>query len=122
MTIIKPFGKTVRRFREQLISLRDEIHPEIHPLQMLIFLEVVNNPQYTVKAKYTEKLFNIISSSASRHCRRLTNTISAIDGDGYDLCQVVYKDNDRVSKYLELTDKGVEVAEIIRPLFTDISK
>ncbi|PCS22874.1 hypothetical protein [Candidatus Enterovibrio escicola] len=115
MKQVTPFGVSGVRFRKQIEAFRKEVNHEMHILQMIIFVEVVNNPQHTVNPKYIKDLLAIIPSSASRHCKRLTNDVE----DGYGLCQVVYGHNDYISKYLELTKKGEDLADTIRPVFQE---
>ncbi|WP_223866632.1 MarR family transcriptional regulator [Candidatus Enterovibrio escicola] len=109
------FSVPAVRFCKQLEAFRKEVNKEMHPLQMVIFLEVVNKPRLTVNSNYIQKILAIGQSSASRHCKRLTLEAK----DGYGLCIFVYGYNEYRSKYLELTTKGLLVAEAIRPVFNN---
>lgn len=103
-------------FRKQITAFRDLIHQEVHPLQMLIFLEVVNTPEYTVSQSYVRSLLGISQASASRHCRVLTTHVDP-SKEGYGLCTWVFSETDFRTKYLTLTEKGKEVAEALRTVF-----
>lgn len=103
-------------FRRQVTAFRDLIHQEVHPLQMLIFLEVINTPEYTVSQSYVRSVLGITQASASRHCRVLTSRVDPRK-EGYGLCAWTFSETDFRTKYLVLTEKGKEVAEALREVF-----
>ncbi|KLV09654.1 hypothetical protein ABT56_00020 [Photobacterium aquae] len=104
------------KFRKQIEAFRETIHAEIHPMQMLVFLEVINNPPMTVSVSYINDLLVITQAAASRHCRALTERYSP-SRDGYGLCTWIQCPKDFRSKYLQLTEKGLLVAEKLRANF-----
>lgn len=103
-------------FRRQIEAFRLFVYPEIHPLQMLVFIEVINSPAHTVSVNYVKQLLKISQSSASRHCRILTAHASP-SKEGYGMCEWVSSPTDFRSKTLQLTAKGVEAAEAIGTYF-----
>ncbi|PCS21830.1 MarR family winged helix-turn-helix transcriptional regulator [Candidatus Enterovibrio escicola] len=116
MNVNGKVSKSIVRFRRQVEIFRKEVHHDMHILQMLTFLEVVNNDKHTVNGKYIEKLLSIGQTSASRHCRRL---LQKEKGGFFGLCVFTYGPKDALSKYLELTDEGKRLAVALRPLFLE---
>lgn len=86
-------------------------------MQMMVFLEVCNTPPLSVSVTYIRDTLNISQASASRHCRMMVDKFSP-NKEGHGLCRWVQDPQDFRSKYLELTEKGEEVREELRKVFT----
>lgn len=97
-------------FIQQIEAFRSLIYTEVHPLTMMIFIEVIIKPENTVSPTYIKDRFNISQAAASRHFRTLTVRKDA-NKAGLGLCEVRYDPMNPKWKFLALTPKGREVAQ-----------
>lgn len=109
-------GTKIKTFTDNIMAFRELVHDEIHPMQMVAFLEVMSTLPLTVSANHLCERFGISQASASRHCRVLTDRAGP-NRKGYDICCWVYEPSDHRTKYLELTEKGRNLVEILNKRF-----
>ncbi|OOE87029.1 MarR family winged helix-turn-helix transcriptional regulator [Salinivibrio sharmensis] len=115
---MEPFPSAAcQAFKKQILAFRALVSQEFHPVQMMIFLDVINQPKGTVTASYVQHAYGVSQVSASRHCRALTKRVNA-NRAGHDLCYWQLDDYDFRTKVLVLTEKGEQVAEEMRQHFT----
>lgn len=106
-----------KTFRRQIEAFREYVHGEIHPVQMMVFVEVCTRPPLSVNATYIQHELGLSQAAASRACRALSERASP-SREGYGLCRWVGVPEDARAKYLELTEKGEEVRDKLREVFT----
>lgn len=106
-----------KTFKRQVEAFRALVHQEVHPVQMMVFLEVCNTPPLSVSVTYIKDELHISQAAASRHCRMMVDKYSP-SKEGHGLCRWVQDPKDFRSKYLELTEKGEAVREELRKVFT----
>ncbi|WP_063654143.1 MarR family transcriptional regulator [Aliivibrio fischeri] len=106
----------IKTFTDNIMAFRELVHDEIHPMQMVAFLEVMSTLPLTVSANHLCEKFGISQASASRHCRVLTDRAAPNRG-GYDICRWTFDPTDHRTKYLELTEKGHELVEMLNNRF-----
>ncbi|WP_210499126.1 MarR family winged helix-turn-helix transcriptional regulator [Vibrio crassostreae] len=103
-------------FKKQISAFREKVHQEIHPMQMLVFLEVCNTPPLSVSVSQIQDTLGLTQASASRHCRMMTEQYSP-SKTGYGLCEWVHSPTDFRAKFLKLTQKGKDLEAALSKLF-----